>query len=180
MAKRNRPAFDDIHVCIDVCDDTAIDAVAACPSGAVGNVIDGHVIDGHVIVGGDLDFGKNVFDNASNVIVGGDLDFEKNVFDHALNVDSVDSFDNIVDDNVVNFRAKASSKFENKESSSFAASEQSESFKRRSLYSHECVCQKTEATPRERQVIINQFLILLSSYLCPKINFTGFYGIMAV
>ena len=134
MAKRNRPAFDDIHVLIDVCDDTAIDAVAACPSGAVGNVIDGHVIDGHVIVGGDLDF-------------------EKNVFDHALNVDSVDSFDNIVDDNVVNFRAKASSKFENKESSSFAASEQSESFKRRSLYSHECVCQKTEATPRERQVV---------------------------
>ena len=186
MAKRNQPAFDDIHVClhkhvcndIHVCDDTGIDALEACASGAVGDVI------------------ASDFDNVVHL---DSVDSKRNVFDidvddHVVNLDRVDSkrnvFDIDVDDHVVNFRGEASIEFENKESS-FAASARSESYKserpgfgsrrsiiRRSLYSHECVCQKAEATPRERQVIINQFLILLSSYLCPKINFTGFYGIL--
>ena len=178
MAKRNQPEFDDIHVCgddihvcdsIHVCDDTGIDALEACPSGAVGGIIDGHV------VASDLDRNVFDFDSKRNVL---DIDSKRNVLD--IDVD---------DHHVVNFRGKASIEFENKESS-FAASERSESFKserpgsgsgrsivrRRSLYSHECICKKAEATPRERQVIINQFLILLSSYLCPKINFTGFMG----
>ena len=197
MAKRNQPEFDDIHVCgddihvcdsIHVCDDTGIDALEACPSGAVGDVIASD-FDRNV-----FDFERNVFDNVVHL---DSVDSKRNVFDidvddHVVNLDRVDSkrnvFDIDVDDHVVNFRGEASIEFENKESS-FAASARSESYKserpgfgsrrsivRRSLYSHECVCQKAEATPRERQVIINQFLILLSSYLCPKINFTGFMG----
>ena len=157
MDKQNQP-FDDI----DVCDDFSSIDVAA---GAIGPICRAAVHQSDVI-----HFSGNVFDQhiiGDNVAV--------NVDNVHINIECEEAihFDNVgynVDDAHVNVDcAEADIHFKNEEAvASFASSQPEsapESFQRgsgfesrasivrRSLYSHECICKKIQATPRERQVI---------------------------